>query len=95
MQKLLLLSGYREAEYADDMPMPTNGLHAALVLSRKPHAHFLSIDDSGAKSSPGFAGIFFHKDVPGCNIIGPIIDDVEVFASEFATFVGQAQKFLT
>ena len=84
-----------EAEYADDMPMPPNGLHAALVLSRKPHARILSIDDSGAKSSPGFAGIFFHKDVPGGNTIGPVVNDEEIFASEFVTFVGQVQKFLT
>lgn len=78
-----------EAEYADDMPMPPNGLHAALVLSRKPHARILSIDDSGANSSPGFAGIFFHKDVPGGNAIGPVVNDEEIFASEFVTFVGQ------
>ena len=84
-----------EAEYADDIPMPPNGLQAALVLSTKPHARILSIDDSRAKSSPGFAGIFFHKDVPACNIIGPVIDDEEIFATEFVTFVGQVQKFLT
>ncbi|RVW32782.1 Xanthine dehydrogenase 1 [Vitis vinifera] len=69
--------------------MPPNGLHAALVLSRKPHARILSIDDSGANSSPGFAGIFFHKDVPGGNAIGPVVNDEEIFASEFVTFVGQ------
>ncbi|KAJ4844013.1 hypothetical protein Tsubulata_010790 [Turnera subulata] len=62
-----------EAEYVDDIPMPSNGLHAALVLSRKPHARILSIDDSKAKSSPGFAGIFLAKDVPGDNHIGPVI----------------------
>ncbi|GAV73021.1 Fer2 domain-containing protein/FAD_binding_5 domain-containing protein/Ald_Xan_dh_C domain-containing protein/Fer2_2 domain-containing protein/Ald_Xan_dh_C2 domain-containing protein/CO_deh_flav_C domain-containing protein [Cephalotus follicularis] len=78
-----------EAEYADDTPMPSNGLHAALVLSRKPHARILSIDDSGAKSSPGFVGIYFAKDVPGDNGIGPVVTDEEVFASEFVTCVGQ------
>ncbi|GMI97444.1 xanthine dehydrogenase 1, XANTHINE DEHYDROGENASE 1 [Hibiscus trionum] len=78
-----------EAEYTDDTPMPPNGLHAALVLSKKPHARILSIDDSGAKSSPGFAGIFFAKDVPGSNKIGSIVLDEELFASEFVTCVGQ------
>ncbi|XP_017610816.1 xanthine dehydrogenase 1-like isoform X4 [Gossypium arboreum] len=78
-----------EAEYADDSPMPPNGLHAALVLSKKPHARILSIDDSGAKASPGFAGIFFVKDVPGSNKIGPVVLDEELFASEFVTCVGQ------
>ncbi|XP_057953561.1 xanthine dehydrogenase 1-like [Malania oleifera] len=78
-----------EAEYTDDTPMPPNGLHAALVLSRKPHARILSIDDSGAKSSPGFVGIFLAKDLPGNNKIGPVITDEELFASEFVTCVGQ------
>ncbi|XVF19259.1 hypothetical protein REPUB_Repub11eG0094600 [Reevesia pubescens] len=78
-----------EAEYTDDTPMPPNALHAALILSKKPHARILSIDDSGAKSSPGFSGIFFAKDVPGSNKIGPVVMDEELFASEFVTCVGQ------
>ncbi|KAL0389343.1 UNVERIFIED_CONTAM: Xanthine dehydrogenase 1 [Sesamum calycinum] len=78
-----------EAEYTDDVPMPPNSLHAALVLSRKPHARILEIDDVAAKSSPGFAGIFFAKDVPGTNKIGPIVADEELFASGIVTCVGQ------
>lgn len=69
--------------------MPPNGLHAALVLSRKAHARILSMDDSGAKSSPGFRGFFMSKDVPGSNKLGPVIYDEELFASEFVTCVGQ------
>ncbi|KAL9261556.1 Xanthine dehydrogenase 1-like protein [Drosera capensis] len=78
-----------EAEYTDDVPVPPNAVHAALVLSRKPHARIVSIDDSGAKSSMGFAGIFFAKDVPGDNMIGAAIADEELFATEFVTCVGQ------
>ncbi|GMY16295.1 xanthine dehydrogenase 1-like isoform X1 [Fagus crenata] len=78
-----------EAEYTDDSPLPPNGLHAALVLSRKAHARILSIDDSRAKASPGFAGIFLARDVPGDNKIGAVVKDEEVFATEFATCVGQ------
>ncbi|KMS94882.1 hypothetical protein BVRB_014400 isoform A [Beta vulgaris subsp. vulgaris] len=78
-----------EAEYVDDMGMPPNGLHAALILSKKPHARIVSIDDSGAKTLPGFAGIFFAKDVPGDNHIGPVVADEELFASELVTCVGQ------
>ncbi|XP_056168904.1 xanthine dehydrogenase 1-like [Syzygium oleosum] len=77
-----------EAHYADDTPLPPNGLNAALVLSRKPHARIISVDASGAKSSPGFAGIFLAKDVPGKNKIGVIYDE-ELYASEFVTCVGQ------
>ena len=69
--------------------MPPIGLHAALVLSRKPHARILSIDDSGARSSPGFVGVYFSDDVRGENAIGPVVADEELFASEFVTCVGQ------
>ncbi|XP_038698564.1 xanthine dehydrogenase 1-like isoform X2 [Tripterygium wilfordii] len=78
-----------EADYADDIAMPPNGLNAALVLSRKPHARILSIDYSAAESSPGFAGIFLAKDVPGDNHIGAVIADEELFASQIVTCVGQ------
>lgn len=83
-----------EVEYTDDVPMPPNSLHAALVLSRKPHARILSVDDSGAKSSPGFAGIYFAKDVPGHNMVGPVIADENLFASEFVTCVGQVSCYI-
>ncbi|KAL3850115.1 hypothetical protein ACJIZ3_011997 [Penstemon smallii] len=78
-----------EAEYTDDVPMPPNSLHAFPILSKKPHARVVSINDVAAKSSPGFAGIFFAKDVPGQNMIGPIIFDEELFASQIVTCVGQ------
>ncbi|XP_071706054.1 xanthine dehydrogenase 1-like [Rutidosis leptorrhynchoides] len=78
-----------EAEYTDDTPMAPNGLHAAMILSKKPHARLVSIDDSGARSSPGFAGIFFSKDIPGAKFTGPVVEDEEVFASEIVTCVGQ------
>ncbi|XP_051142249.1 xanthine dehydrogenase 1-like isoform X2 [Andrographis paniculata] len=78
-----------EAEYTDDVPMPPNSLHAALVLSKKPHARILKIDDEAARSSPGVAGIFFSKDIPGEHMIGPTILDEELFASEIVTCVGQ------
>ncbi|XP_051208920.1 xanthine dehydrogenase [Lolium perenne] len=78
-----------EAEYVDDTPTPPNTLHAALVLSKKAHARILSIDDSVAKCSPGFAGLFLSKDLPGANHIGPVIHDEEVFAADIVTCVGQ------
>ena len=82
-----------EAEYVDDIPMPVNGLHGALVLSTKPHARILSVDDSSARYSPGFAGIFLFNDIPGSNKIGPVVLDEELFASEIVTCVGQVWIF--
>lgn len=69
--------------------MPPHALHAALVLSTKAHARIISIDDSSAKSSQGYNGLFLSKDIPGCNRIGAILKDEDVFASEFVTCVGQ------
>ena len=83
-----------EALYADDTPMPPNGLHAALVLSTKPHARILSIDDSVARSSPGFVGLFLAKDIPGDNMIGAVVADEELFAVEYITCVGQVSSLL-
>lgn len=64
-------------------------MHAALLLSKKAHARILSIDDSIAKSSPGFVGLFLSKDIPGTNHTGPVVHDEEVFASDIVTCVGQ------
>ncbi|XLR30272.1 hypothetical protein HN51_050143 [Arachis hypogaea] len=77
-----------EAEYADDIQLPSNGFHAALVLSRKPHARILSIDDgSEAMSSHGFVGLFLAKDVLAHNKIEPVVYDEELFATEYVTCV--------
>lgn len=78
-----------EAEYTDDVPVPPNTLHAALVLSTKPHARILSIDTSKAEEYPGFEGFFGAKDVPGGNDVGAVVPDEELFATEFVTCVGQ------
>ncbi len=44
-----------EAQYVDDLPLPNNALHAAFVLSTRPHAKILSIDSSAAEQvRPGF-----------------------------------------
>ncbi|KAK4785485.1 hypothetical protein SAY86_002174 [Trapa natans] len=87
LSSILQVTG--EAEYVDDLPLPPSGLHAALVLSQKPHAVIKSIDSSGVKVSPGFGGLFLAKDVPGHNSIGPVIYDEEVFATTHVTCVGQ------
>ncbi|KAF3563699.1 hypothetical protein DY000_02010857 [Brassica cretica] len=71
-----------EAEYTDDTPVPPNTLHAALVLSKMPHARIISIDDSESKSSPGFSGLFLANDVPADNKIGPVVADEELFATD-------------
>ncbi len=78
-----------EAIYVDDMPLPPKTLHAAMIVSSKPHAKLISVDTAPAMALPGVAGIFTAADVPGGNDIGAVIHDEELFASEFVTCVGQ------
>lgn len=37
-----------EALYTDDVPLPPGTLHAALVMSSRPHAKLLSVDAAAA-----------------------------------------------
>ena len=78
-----------EAKYVDDIPLSKNALHAALVLSTKPHAILEAVDPSEALSMPGVVGYYGHEQVQGGNDIGPVIPDEECFASEKVTCVGQ------
>lgn len=80
-----------EAQYADDVPLPADGLHGALVLSTRPHAKILGIDTSAAEAMPGYAGFFGAKDVPGSNVAGAVVHDEEFFASEKVSCVGHVR----
>ncbi|WIA42815.1 hypothetical protein OEZ86_008746 [Tetradesmus obliquus] len=78
-----------QAQYTDDVPLPPNTLHAAFVTSSKPHAKLLKVDATAALRLPGVVGFYSAKDVPGDNMIGPIMHDEEVFATDTVTCVGQ------
>eukprot|EP01025_Chloroclados_australasicus_P046435 TRINITY_DN5123_c0_g1_i6.p1 TRINITY_DN5123_c0_g1~~TRINITY_DN5123_c0_g1_i6.p1 ORF type:complete len:1400 (-),score=162.31 TRINITY_DN5123_c0_g1_i6:601-4416(-) len=78
-----------EATYLDDMNLPANTLHCALVYSERAYAKLLSIDVSASKQLKGVHGVFRASDVPGDNHIGPILHDEETFATETVTCVGQ------
>uniref|UniRef100_A0A383W3H7 xanthine dehydrogenase n=1 Tax=Tetradesmus obliquus TaxID=3088 RepID=A0A383W3H7_TETOB len=78
-----------QAQYTDDVPLPPNTLHAAFVTSSKPHAKLLKVDAAAALRLPGVVGFYSAKDVPGDNMIGPIMHDEEVFATDTVTCVGQ------
>jgi xanthine dehydrogenase/oxidase len=47
------------------------------------------VDPSAALRLPGVVGYFGAKDVPGDNMIGPIMHDEEVFATDKVMCVGQ------
>jgi xanthine dehydrogenase/oxidase len=77
-----------EAIYVDDIPLPSNALHAALVTSTRAHARLLSVDTKECEACEGFVAYFSAKDVTGCNMIGAVVKDEEVFVTEFVKHYG-------
>eukprot|EP00899_Mesostigma_viride_P019651 jgi/Mesvir1/27688/Mv07407-RA.1 len=78
-----------DAEYTDDAPAPAGMLHAALVMSSRPHAEIVSIDVSAATALPGVTAVLTARDVPGTNLIGPVFADEQLLADRTAVHVGQ------
>lgn len=77
-----------EAIYVADMPLPIDALHAWLVLSEKPHAKIKSIDTSPAFEVPGVISVHLARDIPGINLVGCIVVNEEMFASDTVSCVG-------
>lgn len=84
-----------EAKYTDDVPLPPNTLHAALVTSSEPHAKLLSVNASAALAMHGVAAFFSAKDVPGDSCIGPVFSDEVCFADGEVTCVGHVIGVIT
>ncbi|XP_065920484.1 xanthine dehydrogenase/oxidase-like isoform X2 [Dysidea avara] len=83
-----------EAIYVDDMPSYKDELHAAIVVSSRPHAEIIDIDISEAAEVEGFVDFISAQDIPdeGSNMTGagPFgIKDEEVFADRKVTCIGQ------
>uniref|UniRef100_A0A6P7FW35 Xanthine dehydrogenase n=1 Tax=Diabrotica virgifera virgifera TaxID=50390 RepID=A0A6P7FW35_DIAVI len=78
-----------EAVYNDDMPRLEGELFAACVLSSKPHAKILNIDESEALAMEGVHGIVSAKDLKKPVLWGSVFHDEEVFYSNTVTAVGQ------
>ena len=77
-----------EALYNDDISDSRDTLHAALVMSEKPHAR-ITVEFSGAEAALGVEGVYGANDIPGDNHIGAIVHDEEIFATDTVTCVGQ------
>jgi len=84
-----------EAKYVDDIRKSAGTLHAALILSEKPHAVIKAINVSKAIAMPGVVGIHLAEDIPGSNVIGPVLQDEEILATSLVTCVGQPIGVIT
>jgi xanthine dehydrogenase large subunit len=75
--------------YLDDIPVQKGTLHAAVFSSPVAHGEIIHIDISAAQTLQGIEKIFTHKDIPGNNQIGGIIEDEPLFAENEVHFRGQ------
>ncbi|KAJ8903637.1 hypothetical protein NDN08_004739 [Rhodosorus marinus] len=78
-----------EAVYVDDMPVPSDCLFAALVLSTKPHARIKALGVRDALEMNGVVDIVTAADIPGRNAIGVNLRDELCFAVDEVTCTGQ------
>ncbi|KAK3874324.1 hypothetical protein Pcinc_020737 [Petrolisthes cinctipes] len=78
-----------EAVYVDDIPDVKDQLQAAFVLSTRPHARIISIDESRALAVEGVVAFVCHRDLTEeQNQLKFPFDDEKVFASDKVTCVG-------
>jgi xanthine dehydrogenase/oxidase len=85
-----------EAIYIDDIPKFHNEIYGIVVGSSIPHGIIESVDTSEALKAPGVVGYVDRNDVPAAdehhgdpNLIGPVIQDEELFATKEVHCVGQ------
>eukprot|EP00756_Hemistasia_phaeocysticola_P005791 Hpha_TRINITY_DN13504_c0_g1::TRINITY_DN13504_c0_g1_i2::g.111519::m.111519/K00106/XDH; xanthine dehydrogenase/oxidase len=77
-----------EARYVDDVPC-AHTAHGFLVLSTKPHAKIVSVDDTLCQTVEGFIAYVDKRHVKGSNSFGPIMKDDLVFADDEVVCAGQ------
>ena len=86
-------SGHRhasgQARYVDDWPLPPDTGHGWVVTSPHAHAKILRRDATAALARPGVHAVLFADAIPGTPLIGPIVHDEELLASEQVHYVGQ------
>jgi len=75
--------------YLDDIPTQRGTLTSVVVDSPVAHGKIMHVDYSQAEKVPGVVQIFTHKDIPGENQIGGIIQDEPLFAEDEVHFRGQ------
>ena len=77
-----------EAIYVDDLPAPHGMLYGMIVPSAHAHARVLRRDKTRALQIPGVVDVLFADDVPGENMVGPLVHDEALFVEDEASFVG-------
>jgi xanthine dehydrogenase/oxidase len=98
IKRAALVQATGEIKYTQDIPLPTGGVHAAMVISSRPHARFsltrkaptiAALEEHLREQFPGFAALVTVADIPteGNNLIG-LGEDDPVFSDGIVTSVG-------
>ena len=69
-----------EAKYIDDISIPKDTLHLALVLSKSATGKIKSLNIEKAMAINGVYKVLTSEDIPGKNQIGPIIHNEPALA---------------
>jgi xanthine dehydrogenase large subunit len=72
-----------------DEPLPLDTAFAVVVPSPVAHGRVLALETAAAASAEGVLAVLTHRDIPGRNEIGSIIQDEPLLAADTVHFVGQ------
>ena len=78
-----------EAKYIDDISIPKDTLHLALVLSNSATGKIKSLNIEKAMAINGVYKVLTSEDIPGKNQIGPIIHNEPALAKNRVEHIGQ------
>ena len=78
-----------EAVYVADIPLPPRSLYGCLIVSDRPHARIKSIDTTDAYGLPGVKSVHLASDIPGINLVGCVVVNEELFATDTVSCIGQ------
>ena len=82
------------AVYVADIDAGVKMLVGLAVYSPHAHARIVSRNGAEAAAMPGIRGVYFAKDIPGDNHIGPIVHDEPLLAEDIVECTGQAVAFI-
>ena len=78
-----------EALFVDDITPVKNELIVDFISSPVAHGNIKSLNSKELAQQDGIAGVFTHKDIPGENLYGPVVQDEPILASDIVQYVGQ------
>lgn len=78
-----------ESVFVDDLPPSAGELVAGFVWSPVAHGRIRHVHLENARAIEGVAGLFTFRDLPGHNLLGPIIQDEPLLAEVETTYIGQ------